>query len=139
MKHCIVATLFALIFIFSATTTHAHPGRTAADGCHYCRTNCDSWGVAWDERHCHNTVPFSEPEPIAPTTDPTPYPTDLPTMFPTSKPIKKKVAAKKKIVNKCGAKKYCTQMKSCQEATYYFRSCGLTKLDGDKDGTPCER
>lgn len=31
----------------------AHPGRTAADDCHYCRTNCDYWGEAWDERHCH--------------------------------------------------------------------------------------
>ena len=31
----------------------AHPGRTAADGCHYCRTNCDKWGVPWNERHCH--------------------------------------------------------------------------------------
>lgn len=31
----------------------AHPGRTASDGCHYCRTNCGKWGVAWDQRHCH--------------------------------------------------------------------------------------
>jgi len=31
----------------------AHPGNTAADGCHYCRTNCDKWGEAWGERHCH--------------------------------------------------------------------------------------
>lgn len=31
----------------------AHPGGTASDGCHYCRTNCDSWGEAWNERHCH--------------------------------------------------------------------------------------
>lgn len=32
----------------------AHPGNTASDGCHYCRTNCDKWGVPWNERHCHN-------------------------------------------------------------------------------------
>ncbi len=32
---------------------HAHPGRTAADGCHYCRTNCDQCGEAWNARHCH--------------------------------------------------------------------------------------
>lgn len=31
----------------------AHPGNTASDGCHYCRTNCGSWGVPWDQRHCH--------------------------------------------------------------------------------------
>lgn len=35
----------------------AHPGNTAADGCHYCRTNCDKWGVPWNERHCHNAKP----------------------------------------------------------------------------------
>ena len=31
----------------------AHPGNTASDGCHYCRTNCTSWGVPWNQRHCH--------------------------------------------------------------------------------------
>ena len=31
----------------------AHPGRTAADGCHYCRTNCAKWNVAANKRHCH--------------------------------------------------------------------------------------
>jgi micrococcal nuclease len=33
---------------------YAHPGQTASDGCHYCKTNCDTWGVASNERHCHN-------------------------------------------------------------------------------------
>jgi len=43
----------------------AHPGRTASDGCHYCRTNCDNWGVAWNERHCHRSKGLSQPsEPI---------------------------------------------------------------------------
>jgi hypothetical protein len=41
----------------------AHLGRTASDGCHYCRTNCDKWGVPWGERHCHNRE--SEPLPIS--------------------------------------------------------------------------
>jgi len=36
-----------------ATTIYAHPGRTADDGCHYCRTNCDKWGEVWNQRHCH--------------------------------------------------------------------------------------
>ena len=42
-----------LIVVDDGYTLHAHPGRTAGDGCHYCRTNCDSWGIAWNERHCH--------------------------------------------------------------------------------------
>jgi deoxyribonuclease-1 len=39
---------------------------------------------------------------------------------------------------KCGNKKYCKQMTSCEEAIFYLKKCGLTRLDGDKDGMPCE-
>jgi endonuclease YncB( thermonuclease family) len=45
--------LFAFVFLFVVSPAEAHPGNTAADGCHYCRTNCDKWGVPWGERHCH--------------------------------------------------------------------------------------
>ena len=37
----------------TAGAAWAHPGRTAADGCHYCRTNCDKWGEVAGARHCH--------------------------------------------------------------------------------------
>ena len=37
----------------TAGAVWAHPGRTAADGCHYCRTNCDKWGEVAGARHCH--------------------------------------------------------------------------------------
>jgi hypothetical protein len=42
-------------FLVGVNITSAHPGSTASDGCHYCRTNCDRWGEAYGERHCHNT------------------------------------------------------------------------------------
>jgi hypothetical protein len=51
MKSLIAA--LAVSFLI-ATQAYAHPGRTASDGCHYCRTNCSQWGVPWNERHCHN-------------------------------------------------------------------------------------
>ncbi len=54
----IIAGLF-LIHNYSL----AHPGNTASDGCHYCRTNCSSWGVAWDQRHCHRAKALPQPEP----------------------------------------------------------------------------
>ena len=38
----------------------------------------------------------------------------------------------------CGTKRYCKEMTSCEEAEYYLNECGLTRLDGDKDGVPCE-
>jgi len=48
--------LLLLAILFATQATFAHPGRTASDGCHYCRTNCGSWGVPWNERHCHGRV-----------------------------------------------------------------------------------
>lgn len=39
----------------------------------------------------------------------------------------------------CGSKRYCSQMTSCDEAMFYFLSCGVTRLDGDGDGVPCEK
>ncbi|MDH3512281.1 MAG: thermonuclease family protein [Gammaproteobacteria bacterium] len=38
----------------------------------------------------------------------------------------------------CADKKYCRQMRSCAEALFYLRECGVTSLDGDNDGLPCE-
>jgi len=39
---------------------------------------------------------------------------------------------------KCGEKKYCSQMSSCDEAYFYLNKCGIKSLDRDKDGIPCE-
>lgn len=38
----------------------------------------------------------------------------------------------------CESKRYCKQMASCAEARFYLTQCGLTRLDGDGDGVPCE-
>lgn len=38
----------------------------------------------------------------------------------------------------CGTKSTCGQMASCAEARAYLTTCGLTRLDGDGDGIPCE-
>jgi hypothetical protein len=42
-----------LVLFLPPSLVSAHPGRTASDGCHYCRTNCEKWGVPEGERHCH--------------------------------------------------------------------------------------
>ncbi len=47
------ALVILLLIIASSSSAFAHPGRTASDGCHYCKTRCDYWGVPWNERHCH--------------------------------------------------------------------------------------
>lgn len=38
----------------------------------------------------------------------------------------------------CAYQKYCSKMRSCAEADYYFRVCGHSERDGDNDGIPCE-
>jgi len=38
----------------------------------------------------------------------------------------------------CNTSKTCTQMSSCAEAYFYLDTCGLTRLDRDSDGVPCE-
>ena len=39
--------------IVMPSSLFAHPGRTDAKGGHYCRTNCDKWGVPSNEWHSH--------------------------------------------------------------------------------------
>lgn len=38
----------------------------------------------------------------------------------------------------CGSKQTCREMSSCEEARFYLEQCGLTRLDGNGDGIPCE-
>ncbi|WP_225748503.1 thermonuclease family protein [Eikenella sp. Marseille-P7795] len=38
----------------------------------------------------------------------------------------------------CGSKRFCGQMNSCAEAMFYYRQCGVRRLDRDNDGVPCE-
>jgi hypothetical protein len=38
----------------------------------------------------------------------------------------------------CAGKRRCGQMISCNEARFYLSKCGLSSLDNDRDGTPCE-
>lgn len=39
----------------------------------------------------------------------------------------------------CDGRQYCSQMKSCEEATFFIENCPNTKMDGNHDGVPCER
>ena len=39
----------------------------------------------------------------------------------------------------CGNKRYCREMTSCAEARFHLQTCGLTTMDGDQDGIPCEK
>ena len=87
--------LIILVLLLFPITVSAHPGNTASDGCHYCRTNCDKWGEVWNARHCHGggsaviyELPSNTPIPLptwtqAPTWTPRPTNTLIPTRTPT--------------------------------------------------------
>ena len=40
---------------------------------------------------------------------------------------------------KCDGRIFCSQMTSCDEATYFLRNCPGAKMDGNNDGVPCEQ
>jgi hypothetical protein len=39
----------------------------------------------------------------------------------------------------CDGRTYCSQMTSCEEATFFLRNCPDVKMDGNHDGVPCEQ
>lgn len=43
----------AFVFTNNPEVVFAHPGNTAADGKHYCKTNCSYWGEVYGQRHGH--------------------------------------------------------------------------------------
>jgi hypothetical protein len=38
----------------------------------------------------------------------------------------------------CDGRQHCSQMRSRAEAEFFVRNCPGTKMDGDRDGVPCE-
>ena len=40
---------------------------------------------------------------------------------------------------RCDGRTHCSQMSSCEEATFFLKHCPGVKMDGDGNGIPCER
>lgn len=40
---------------------------------------------------------------------------------------------------RCDGRQHCSQMRSCAEAKFFLAHCPGVKLDGNRDGTPCEQ
>jgi endonuclease YncB( thermonuclease family) len=40
---------------------------------------------------------------------------------------------------RCDGRTHCSQMTSCAEATWFLKNCPGVKMDGNRDGVPCER
>ena len=40
---------------------------------------------------------------------------------------------------RCDGRTYCSQMSSCEEAKWFVQNCPGMKMDGNRDGVPCEK
>ncbi len=109
MASSVLRLLVALGLVAFAASAGAHGGGLNAEGCHNNRKTGDY--------HCHRPQRAAQP-PV----------NQAPRLVPGAQAS----------TRSCGAKQYCTQMTSCEEAQFYFRECGLSRLDGDSDGVPCE-
>ena len=54
MKFKLICVVLLCFLLITPSKVEAHPGRTDANGCHYCRTNCADWGLSDGQYHCHN-------------------------------------------------------------------------------------
>ncbi|MFZ5961267.1 excalibur calcium-binding domain-containing protein [Pseudomonas sp. QL9] len=63
-------------------------------------------------------------------------PTDQ--MLPASPPPAVASPASSPVAVTCDGRQYCSQMHSCEEAKAFLRNCPGMKMDGDRDGVPCE-
>ncbi len=109
-----IATLLALL---TPSISLAHPGRAAADGCHNQRST--------STRHCHGG---STSNAVG--------------SFGLNSSVDSRAGFVPNAADSanftCGSKRVCREMASCKEARFYLEVCGLRRLDGDGDGTPCE-
>ena len=108
------ATILFLSTI-SSVNAFAHPGRTDSNGCHNNRKT--------GEYHCHGGSGNSKP--------------DAPALPPHANG-RTELAPQNQGSFNCSGKTKCGEMRNCQEAKFYLYNCGLSRLDGDGDGVPCE-
>jgi len=40
---------------------------------------------------------------------------------------------------RCDGRTHCSQMRSCEEATWFLKNCPGVEMDGDHDGVPCQQ
>lgn len=58
----------------------------------------------------------------------------------TTQSLRTKPEAKSPVQTfRCDGRTHCSQMTSCEEATYFLRNCPGVKMDGNNDGVPCEQ
>jgi len=54
-------------------------------------------------------------------------------------PLPVAVEAASEPIYRCDGRTHCSQMSSCEEATFFLKSCPGVQMDGNADGVPCEQ
>jgi excalibur calcium-binding domain-containing protein len=75
-------------------------------------------------QHATRDPPASQPLPLA---TENPYSEELPAVERDTSRFR------------CDGRVYCSQMTSCEEATFFLENCPGVKMDGEGDGVPCEK
>lgn len=65
--------------------------------------------------------------------------TGLYTQQPDAIPAAPKATALPSSTFQCDGRTQCSQMRSCEEATFFLRNCPNVQMDGDENGVPCEQ
>jgi cold shock CspA family protein len=91
-----------------------------------------------------------QPQPVQPW-QPVTSPAAAPVPMPVPVPVPAPVAGQRPLTSappravpapvasyRCDGRQHCSQMTSCDEATFFLRNCPGVKMDGDGDGIPCE-
>lgn len=79
----------------------------------------------------------SAPQAVMPQEAPRPLPQPAPAQDAPSAPPQARPAPVASAY-RCDGRTHCSQMTSCEEATYFLRNCPGTQMDGNNDGVPCE-
>lgn len=58
---------------------------------------------------------------------------------PPTAPLNAPVLLAPKASFQCDGRKHCSQMTSCAEAKYFLQHCPDPRMDGNRDGVPCEQ
>jgi len=77
--------------------------------------------------------------PAVGTPDPAPAPAAPVTVASTAKTVAVASVSTPGAAYRCDGRTYCSQMHSCEEATYFLKNCPGVKMDGNRDGVPCEK
>lgn len=107
-------TLFATLLIILPISAFAHSGKTDINGCHTNKKNGDY--------HCHTSAIETK---------------SARTESRTTANTQAKSGQSHDFLS-CESKTVCGEMQSCEEAKYFLNICHINKLDGNRDGIPCE-